>query len=874
MIMKNFLLFYLCSLPLLGILMGVLSGCTDDPQQDVGDASATLNVSSVTASTAELVLTAKGISEFAYIVSDEADASSDENVLFAKGTVVASKDGDNAFSVTGLNPNTKYSVNVALKVTEGKFYGEVLHASFTTSDFTESLTLMGTTDDGFTVHVKFPQEVIDRKQVIRWNVANLVMYNSNKMGFMASLDAEMLEANGQQYLTKDSTITYSDDNINLRDKNGNEILDDLGEPIQLHEPYVPGEPLIFLAGEFGWGEATYGWGEGWYKAMFDFDKYWAEADDMGGGGILLDETVSKEEDYWTGFFGKLEFQTTAPEKSNAKLNISVDAKPTKATLKITPDEGILQYCWLVLDHASYESMLLPMLSNKEEYLQWFTTSYYAAMTIGAQTNSGPIEVALENNYYLEPDVEYHVLVTGMEDEQGMKQCFEHFKFTTPQKSLAAPVVEVKPISNPSGKENPFEVWFNVKAPNKDLESAMYACNYKRDFASALANGMNYSDIVPQGNKFTAENVAQINTEKGMDVSFSSMDDAITVLAVMGYNEENTPNDVDGENSPAVAENRTIKRPHLDKVDSPLFAELKGEWTASMKVSKFDYASQEEVPVPDPMKVKVTVYPDGVTYPETLPSDVYELYPDMSKEQVDALYDEFKQEAKEYNEKVKGQNSILCLGFAPGYDTATPYELFTSKTYSGYDNESLFYDFGPKWYLQVAKDGSVSVPVNDFYMFPASAWYKSILYMIALGDQGYVTKNSDGSSLSFPVVVLDDMNTITWRPIVDETYGALYPNLAYRQYGNSMSLGSEYRIISDITITKGWEGGEETPAVSKISPMDFPALNGEVKAIDGCHLRKTPMKALVNYKKVSANVVTKDSFEKGFKEFFANKKYAK
>ncbi len=869
--MKN----YPFILLLLGILMGgVLSGCTDDPQQGVGDASATLNVGSVTASSADLILSAKGIAEFAWMASDEADIPSDENVLFAKGTTVSCKDGDNSFSVSGLKPNTKYSVNVALKVADGKFYGEVLHASFTTSDFSEPLTLMATTDDSFTMHVKFPQEVIDRKHVIRWNVANLVMYNSNKMGFMAGLDAEMLEANGQQYLTKDSTITYNDENIYLKDENGNEILDDMGEPWQFHDPYVPGEPLIFLAGEFDWGESTYGWGEGWYKAMFDFDKYWAEAGGM-GGGMLLDASSPKEEDYWTGFFGKVEFQTTLPEKSTAKLNIEVDAKPTKAILKITPDESIMQYSWVVMDHASYDSMLLPMLSNNEDYLQWFVTSYYAAINLGALTNEGPIEVALENNYYLEPDVEYHVLVTGMEDEKGMKQCFEHFKFTTPQKSKPAPVVEVKAIENPSGKENPFEVWFNVKAPNKDIETAKYACNYKRDFAAAINDGMNYSDIVPQGNAFNAAEIAQINTENGLDVNFSSMDDAVTVLAVMGYNDENTPNDIDSKGSPAIAEYRTVKRPHLDKVDSPLFTELDGEWTASMKVAKFDYASQQEQVLPEPMKVKVTICPEGVTYPETLPGDVYGLYPDMTKEQVDALYDEFKQEAKEYNEKVKGQNSILCLGFAPGFKTATPYELFVSETYSGYNNESLFYDFGPKWYLQVAKDGSVSVPCNNFYMFPSSAWYERVLYLAGVGEKGFIS-GDENASLQFPVKVSEDKNTIEWKAIADQTLSTFYPNLGYMGYGNSLSMGSEYRIISDITITKGWEGGEETPAVSNVSPMNFNAINGNgaVKASNVSHLRKTPMKALVNYKKVSTKVVTADSFEKNFKEFFANKKYAK
>ena len=115
---------------------------------------------------------------------------------------------------------------------------------------------------------------------------------------------------------------------------------------------------------------------------------------------------------------------------------------------------------------------------------------------------------------------------------------------------------------------------------------------------------------------------------------------------------------------------------------------------------------------------------------------------MTKEEVDALYDEFKMEAEAFNARVRGQNRLLCLGF--GYDTddadtpqfpsITPYELFCNPEYSSYDVASLFYDFGPKWYLQIAEDGSVTAPFNSNRMYPLQAWTDNIYYLAAFNSQ--------------------------------------------------------------------------------------------------------------------------------------------
>ena len=84
-----------------------------------------------------------------------------------------------------------------------------------------------------------------------------------------------------------------------------------------------------------------------------------------------------------------------------------------------------------------------------------------------------------------------------------------------------------------------------------------------------------------------------------------------------------------------------------------------------------------------------------------------------------MYEGFKKQLKLYNERLRGQNRLLCLGLdidRPKYEYSTnylagwktPYDLFiaTTEEYNGYDTESMFFDFGPKWYLEMKSDGSV------------------------------------------------------------------------------------------------------------------------------------------------------------------------
>lgn len=847
----------------LAVVGWALTGCNPTPELNP---SAAISVKAGIVS-ATVTLTTSNLSEYAYSVSEPGSEITDAAVLFAKGTTGSLTEGDNTITVSGLEGGHKYTIAVALKMSESEFYSEVLTANFTTSEYVDALTLVNTTYDGFTVHFKMP-DTVQEGNVVKYGVVNLAMYNENKL--YGATDATQLNLNDEVYgqiWEGDATLTYNDDNIYKLDENGNPV-EMWGEPVTIHDKIAPGEPLVFLVGEFSYGDSSWGWGEGYYVPLFDEDGYYDSlygggGDDPWGPGPLAEEGVS-EDDFWTGFHDKIYFTAKQPELLDAEVKVEVTPTATGGTIKITPDEEVFQYCYFLCDDSTYE-MMLSFLDNNENYLQWFVTSafgYYA----GCQSGQGAAELVINEFMYVEPEMNYHFIITAMGNEDGTVQNFQHIQFVTPAKSGKAPEVEVTAVK--PEEASPFAVYFNVKCPSKNAASGKYAANYTREWELSLNNKWyqyTYDDLVGQGFGFSEDEIALINSDEGLTLSFATVPDEVTRLAVLLYNDEDTPNTISGAGDSAVADSKSDRQPDAPKVDSPLFSALLGEWTMTGEVTKYDYY---EGYVPDSTRsCKITIA-DKVIYPETLPESVYDLYEGKDREYVDGLYDEFKEEAEIFNAWLKGQNRLLCLGF--GYaDNAyylpgngiykTPYDLFTDADYSSYDNKSLFWDFGPKWYLEVAADGSVSVPFNDLIMYPMSGWTISYpLYMAAYGADG-VLFNNGGATLAFPVDVASDNSTVTVNPILDGNGNPYYPACGFSYYGGFRS--DDLVINSALTLTKGWTEPETPVETSKASKaangVQAKTLSESASAIP--MLRKTTFKGLTEYKKVSCKVVDKEQF---------------
>ena len=190
-----------------------LNGCKEPEKEPAPVPSIEATFTSSDSKSATFTVKTSKISEIAFAAySGTPEAEQTEDVLFMSGTKLECTDGENTVTVTGLDPVTDYTLYIAATTVEEKYYGEVITVNFSTSDYEEDVTLISTDYDGFSMHVKMPESVKENGNVLRFSYSNILMYNSNKAGWMASSDASMLEANGGLYMVNDTTITFNDDN--------------------------------------------------------------------------------------------------------------------------------------------------------------------------------------------------------------------------------------------------------------------------------------------------------------------------------------------------------------------------------------------------------------------------------------------------------------------------------------------------------------------------------------------------------------------------------------------------------------------------------------------------------------------------------------
>ena len=250
--------------------------------------------------------------------------------------------------------------------------------------------------------------------------------------------------------------------------------------------------------------------------------------------------------------------------------------------------------------------------------------------------------------------------------------------------------------------------------------------------------------------------------------------------------------------------------------------------------------------------------------------------------MDALYDEFNTEMDEFNAMLKSQNRLLCYGFGfekedsytQYFTLNTPYDLFTSDSYTGYDNNSMLWDCGPKWYLEILEDGSVVAPVNAVRQYPLSLAGYYTLYLGGVAD-AYINVLADGSDVLFPVSVSDDANTVTVNPYIYEDT-EFYLNAMYSAYGY-MYTPNNSKITSALTLTKGWTDEGATPASVKSAGNAAPQMIG-IPSVDGSKAgsispakRKTSFKAMKKYGKAEYSIVTREQLEKNVKAFYEDKR---
>ena len=884
--MKNFKYYFFA---VAALVMGVcLASCGEDP--DVNDpgngnggnesVAATVNVevASVEPGGATINVVTKGISEFAYL---DTDKELEETAVLAGGEKKTISDPavetTTKVQIMGKEPASTATIYFAFRKSNNELYGQVVKVEFTTTSYDGTLTVVDRRYDGFAVHVQVPAEVKARGNALRYSTTSLPMYNYSKS--MGSIEIDMLLYNAQQYTTTDKTIRYDEYNSYERDEDGNVISDGAS----FADPKVPGEPGIFLIGEYGYmddademvvymdldGDGTpefstvsipesdpnyvayassaiwafpAGWKPGYYMPMYDWEA-WKNN---------LDTDEFDSEKYWNGYYERLQIDTLEPDTMAGNVEIDTyDLKPISGYVTFTPSDDVVMYSVMMMEESEYQVNVLPLLDYKEEYLRWFTGSYFALYTFGSQVLSGDTEIYLPEWFVDMKGMqgkEIRVLVSCMGDNDGKTQNFNTLKFTLPEVTKPAPQIVVTPVKN----DNPYVAKFNIKAPNKDVAEAYFACDYVREFDAALKS-TTYLQLMKSlgaGNKFGAGEISAINSDAGLDFEVQSRADATTRLAVLVYNDEGTNNNnLNDTDSSAIAEYTTPKENYPVRVNSSLFDELCGEWVATATMVDYNADTEKWETLKDKYTSDVTIAA-GIEYPETLPKEIYDLYASMGvgRDATDALYDEFVELAEDYNSRTRGFNRLLCLGYDltdPSYllnEVATPYDLFTAKDYSSSKVSHMFYDFGPKWNLEIDKDGKVWLPLDISKEYPLATWNFGLEYtffMLGVGQSSYIGAPvySDKGTLvldsRFPVEVSDDRNTLTIKPI-EYKYSAngvvatevYYPCVAQLQYGQATPTSP--RVGGDVVLTRKSASRAATKNVS-VGSTEAPAVESMFEA---------------------------------------------
>lgn len=849
---------------------------------EMRDPILTAEVGTVAATEASFVVTTDNISRFAYLVKryDPEAKAPKIPTIFATGTVVKAVAGQNEIALSELSPNTEYVVYIAGEIAgkEEFFENVVTLTGLKTIDFTDQVTIRDLNYRGFKVDLKVDPQVKANNHVIKWGLTDIVMYNNNYFGGLmnnamgGATVGSMINLNDRFYhnfVNESTTFNFNEMNSYIFDELGNYT------GASYYEAMVPGQPEVLMFGEYEWGDIeaylgySYGTPEqnlGYYIPLFKWTQYayaWERRKDT---WEEVDEAA-----YWTGFFHKeiVEVQKPEPLAEDA-FNLTITTSPRDAYLdfevKATEVERI---SLMVLEEENYQK-LMPYLNNNEDYLQWFTTSITGMYAVSSFTFSpwydangvslgGKVRVKLSELFYnLYRQYNYRVFAVALAGDvdgdgylDGNKQCYKTFEFQLPEATKPAPEITITPVEELT---TPYKVAYNIKCNNVDLESATYAVNSKKEWDRA---GYTIEQILEMNSQYSAYNfnaamLMQMQSENGYTLEFVANPEEELGLAIMAVNDEGT------KGFSEVCYNTALEEEAPARVESELFESLKGTWTATTSVltvqTTTDEETGEEVNTIVPVTRSCEVVVGGIEYPETLPEEVYELYESAVKadrETTDGYYAEFKAAADKENENIRKWNRILMNGFnfeaedVPYYNYQSAFDLFCSSTYNGESSTSPVVDFGPKWYLEIAEDGSVSVPFNISYFDPMSSWYYDSKALYESHLVGYDYENSMlvgyfGNAEryyngNFPVEISEDGNTITIKPLIytyQSTEGAVeytfYPSPAINYGGGQLD---PLEICGNIVLTRG--GGAVAPALApskagKNSKSDHSVIKTDMK----------------------------------------------
>lgn len=397
-------------------------------------------------------------------------------------------------------------------------------------------------------------------------------------------------------------------------------------------------------------------------------------------------------------------KTEETGESTARIQYSVVGEPTATEVSTLcePDENILYYKQLVMLKDKYDEYVSANGLDAMKYL------------VGNSDSSSRCIGRMEDTWTgLTPDTEYIMCILGI-DKDHNQLWIDDFTFKTALPEEEGSIEMTGAVGDPTGYgDNWNSVNFTIKS-NEIVTPSWYYFGQTSVVQRLLDRGLSYEDIAKEnGVSIIPLNINQINSEKGWQVVKTEIrpDVSYTMFVVLTH--------ANGDVMVKSAEVTTESIPLPERSESSLFTELVGEWTATCTA---DLAGE-----PTRLTFDVTITDGG-----------------------------------EFVDLCRPYNRLMCLGFA-GIEYRSPDDLRNDTTDDSYWQdvpEDIYYDFGPKWFLEIDPEGNVTVPTDTTVPYLMNYDINAIFAKLAVFG-AYLT------SKPCPVEVSDDRNTITVKPYFDE-----------------------------------------------------------------------------------------------------------
>lgn len=849
------------------------TSCSDD---DPAGPTSSVTVPSetdggITTTTAKFKFNTTGVTELAYkAVKVEANAENraatapEAEVIFAEAEqTFPMVDGENVIEVEGLEGASDYVVYFAMKTVEKTFLLETHNV--TTAAYEKLLTMISTSPFSVKFHVNMP-DTADWVLLL----GDRETYEQMKMYFGQS-DAGFLESVGCVHYQGSQTIEIKDGDYWYTEEDWDgTVLGDMTYTIK------PGSAYVMLISAAYYGEVPNVWPETkrWmpYYEVTGGGGGWDDwlDDDMGvmntRGAMNLGEyteVCTDEGIRFTHEYAKQCFWTNPADLPAEGEGVEVTLKKLTertAYFEMVPSENCLSYHVLPLSDEDY-SMLTSFIG--EAGMQAYVLNYGEPLAGGNEYVMTGLTVGAN----------YHMMVTGLFEENGAVQTFYHETFSPQESTL--PLCELV-VTGVDEKNTHDKVYFNVKCTTKDADAVKYIANYVKDWIPEINSGYSYEDMVEMyGQSMTEDELKQVNSDEGYEFFYTTYEDVATRLAVIAYNTDEKASQAFWADSKAAA------LPAKEKVESTLYAELEGNWVLNYWDTQ-SYLSGENSDKSKKYRqfnTVITTNPDfgPATYEDWKGEESYEFVLGAlgnNEARVKNLFEEYKAVAAYHQDKYAGQNQLVGVNWPCGYYTKasaqnvyTPWDLFTSEYYSAYDSYELFYDFGPKVFFEV-KDANTIVLKSDMNALPPLENFDGAYYMVGIGKNG--TTNQYLLSCEFPVTISEDKNTLTVHPV--EFEGILYyPGTVQYNYGYAYPQNVTPK---ELVYTRGTlEDAENPVAAKRFSVADAIKASravygaGEAVAVDfvAPAKRTAKIQALPKLNRVEGKVFdVKANFEKNHK----------